>query len=169
VLAGRVVCQSRRNSHGEDLALFRHVGISTFTDREWGDVHGRMARELTSSSRAKTSKVMLDMHAHDSLPLVRNKNVPRAKLTSKGQTTIPMVVRERLGVRQGDAIDFVFLEDGSISVRSVKNDLLALEGLLARPGTRTVSLEEMDAAIAGTAVKRHRRSTVRKPWRARRS
>ena len=95
--------------------------------------------------------------------------MPRAKLTSKGQTTIPTVVRERLGLRQGDAIDFVFLEDGSIGVRSVKDDLLSLEGLLARPGAQTVSLKEMDAAIAGTAVKRDRRSTVRKPRRTRRS
>jgi antitoxin PrlF len=32
--------------------------------------------------------------------------VPRAKLTSKGQVTIPRVVRERLGLETGDEIDF---------------------------------------------------------------
>lgn len=84
--------------------------------------------------------------------------MPRTKLTSKGQTTIPMLVRERLGLRQGDAIDFVFLADGSVALRSVKRDLLSLEGMLAKPGRRTVSLQEMDDAIRATAVKRHGRS-----------
>ena len=32
--------------------------------------------------------------------------MPRAKLTSKGQVTIPRVVRERLGLQTGDEIDF---------------------------------------------------------------
>lgn len=33
--------------------------------------------------------------------------MPRAKLTSKGQVTIPKTVRERLGLRPGEEIDFV--------------------------------------------------------------
>ena len=32
--------------------------------------------------------------------------MPRAKLTSKGQITIPRVVREQLGLQTGDEIDF---------------------------------------------------------------
>ena len=30
----------------------------------------------------------------------------RAKLTSKGQITIPLEVRKRLGIRQGDLVEF---------------------------------------------------------------
>jgi antitoxin PrlF len=82
--------------------------------------------------------------------------MPRSKLTAKGQTTVPMMVRERLGIRYGDTIDFVFQDDGSVAVRSVKHDLLSLEGTLARP-RRAVSIEDMDAAIQKTAAKRHRR------------
>lgn len=33
--------------------------------------------------------------------------VPKAKITRKGQVTIPKDVRERLGVRPGDEIEFV--------------------------------------------------------------
>lgn len=33
--------------------------------------------------------------------------MPKAKITSKGQVTIPKDVRERLGLRPGDAIEFV--------------------------------------------------------------
>jgi AbrB family looped-hinge helix DNA binding protein len=32
--------------------------------------------------------------------------MPRARLTSKGQVTIPIAVRQRLGLRTGDEIDF---------------------------------------------------------------
>ncbi|MGH3808750.1 MAG: AbrB/MazE/SpoVT family DNA-binding domain-containing protein [Pseudonocardiaceae bacterium] len=36
--------------------------------------------------------------------------MPKTKVTSKGQVTIPKDVRERLGLRPGDEIEFV--EDG---------------------------------------------------------
>jgi antitoxin PrlF len=86
----------------------------------------------------------------------------RAKLTSKGQTTIPMMVRERMGLRQGDAIDFVFLEDGSVNMRPVKRTVLSLEGRLARRGRRTVSIDQMSAAIVDHASRRHRHVRRRK-------
>ena len=35
-------------------------------------------------------------------------------VTSKGQVTIPKPVRDRLGVRQGDAIDFRLTADGQV-------------------------------------------------------
>lgn len=33
--------------------------------------------------------------------------MPRTKITSKGQVTVPKDVRERLGLRPGDEIEFV--------------------------------------------------------------
>ena len=38
------------------------------------------------------------------------------KITSKGQVTIPKAVRDRLGLRPGDEIDFVE-DDGVVRVR----------------------------------------------------
>jgi len=84
--------------------------------------------------------------------------MPRSRLTSKGQTTIPLQVRERLGLRQGDAIEFVFQADGSVGLRSTKRDVRSLKGLLYRPGMRTVSIEDMNAAVRQAAVKRYLRS-----------
>ena len=42
-----------------------------------------------------------------------------ARITSKGQITIPKQVREQLGVEPGDALDFHF-EDGRLEVRPVR-------------------------------------------------
>ena len=37
--------------------------------------------------------------------------MPRARMTSKGQVTIPREVRERLGVEPGDALEFTYAGD----------------------------------------------------------
>ncbi|WP_028577375.1 AbrB/MazE/SpoVT family DNA-binding domain-containing protein [Desulfomicrobium escambiense] len=42
-----------------------------------------------------------------------------AKITSKGQTTIPQAVRDALGVRPGDAIVWEVNRDGVARVRKV--------------------------------------------------
>jgi AbrB family looped-hinge helix DNA binding protein len=47
-----------------------------------------------------------------------------ARITSKGQVTIPKQVRERLGVEPGDALDFQF-EDGRLEIRPVRRRHLA--------------------------------------------
>lgn len=46
---------------------------------------------------------------------------PRATLTSKGQITISQEVRQRLGLRQGDQVEFV-VEDGVTVVRPVRGE-----------------------------------------------
>ena len=44
-----------------------------------------------------------------------------AKLTSKGQITVPLGIRERLGVREGDRIEFV-TQGSEIVVRPARGD-----------------------------------------------
>lgn len=41
-------------------------------------------------------------------------------LTAKGQVTIPKNLRDHLGLRPGDQIDFEFLDDLSIRLRPVR-------------------------------------------------
>lgn len=43
-----------------------------------------------------------------------------SKLTSKGQVTIPKPVRDKLGVREGDAVAFEVAEDGQVVVRKAR-------------------------------------------------
>jgi AbrB family looped-hinge helix DNA binding protein len=54
------------------------------------------------------------------------------RITSKGQVTVPKHIREKLGLKPGDAVDFV--EDGGKVrlVRSHRNsELSAADGLIA--------------------------------------
>jgi len=68
-------------------------------------------------------------------------------LTVKGQTTIPKKIRNHLKLRPGDRIDFVVQEDGEVVLKPATLDVRELEGILHRPGRKTVSVEGMTRAI----------------------
>lgn len=76
--------------------------------------------------------------------------MPAATVTSKGQVTIPKAVREILGVKAGDRLVFVQLEDGRIVVEPETVDIRSLRGMLGHQGP-PVTVEEMDEAIARAA------------------
>jgi AbrB family looped-hinge helix DNA binding protein len=76
-----------------------------------------------------------------------------ATLTSKGQTTIPKEIRDRLGLEPGDKLDFVVEADGRVVLRPATRDVRELRGMLRRKGRKPVSLEEMDRAIAEGALR----------------
>ena len=67
-------------------------------------------------------------------------------VTSKGQTTIPKSVRDRLALKAGDRLEFVVQDDGSVLMVPATVSLDELEGMLPRP-SRTVTLDDMDRAI----------------------
>lgn len=68
-------------------------------------------------------------------------------LTSKGQTTIPKVVRDHLGLAPGARIDFEIRPSGEVVLKPTTRDIRTLAGILYREEQRPVSLDEMDAAI----------------------
>ena len=74
-----------------------------------------------------------------------------ARVTSKGQTTIPKQIRQLLNLQPGDQINFVvegdrvYLEPKTIPVESLSSKY---QYLVNRP----VSLEEIDEAIATAIV-----------------
>lgn len=70
--------------------------------------------------------------------------MPTAKLTSKGQITIPKAVRDRLGVDAGDHLEFRFLDDGSLQVARVSGSLASLRCALTAPESRRLSLDDID-------------------------
>jgi antitoxin PrlF len=65
-----------------------------------------------------------------------------ATMTSKGQTTIPLSVRNAAGLHAGDKIHFTVLEDGTIIAR-VKNK--SIRDLAIKPKKqRRVTAEQMN-------------------------
>ncbi len=82
-----------------------------------------------------------------------------AKITSKGQITIPKVIRDTLGVHAGDRIHFLVREDGVVEMFPRTRDLLSLAGLL-RPKVLGVDVEDMDAGIADAVVTEFGRSSA---------
>ena len=74
-----------------------------------------------------------------------------AAITSKGQITIPIEVREDLGLKTHDRIDFVKEEDGRYFIRPKKGSIMNLRGIFKWTG-KPVSIAEMDEAIAAHVV-----------------
>jgi len=74
--------------------------------------------------------------------------MPKATITSKGQLTLPKEIRLRLGVDQGDQVEFRIEADGSITVLSAKGSARRLYGLLETSHGASVSAEDMDRVIS---------------------
>ena len=73
--------------------------------------------------------------------------MPTSTMTSRGQTVIPRLIREHLGLHPGDVIDFVVADDGGVLVRPAVEDVRQLKGLLQRPRRSAVSVQAMNQAI----------------------
>ena len=78
--------------------------------------------------------------------------MPKATITSKGQLTLPKEVRSRLGVAAGDQVEFRIESDGVITVLPAKGGAAHLFGLLRNADADTVTIEDMDRAIADRAA-----------------
>jgi len=76
-----------------------------------------------------------------------------AKMTSKGQITVPKEIRMKLRLNAGDRVRFVVEADGRVRLWPAKRDVSELRGILPKP-KRALSIEEMDAAIRRHAVER---------------
>jgi antitoxin PrlF len=79
-----------------------------------------------------------------------------ATLSSKWQMVIPKPVRDHLRVQPGDQLDFVIQDDGQVVVRPAVLDVRELKGILAKPGRKPVSVEQMKRAIRRGAARRGR-------------
>lgn len=74
-----------------------------------------------------------------------------ATVTSKGQVTIPVAVRTRLGLRPGSRLAFVPTDTGGYEIHVEAGSIQALKGAVSPP-SRPVSVEAMNEAIADGAT-----------------
>jgi AbrB family looped-hinge helix DNA binding protein len=72
----------------------------------------------------------------------------QARLTGKGQVTIPKKIRDYLHLDTGSKIDFVIDENGDVKIIPLNVAAESLSGILHREGIPKASLEEMEQAIA---------------------
>ena len=70
-----------------------------------------------------------------------------AAVTSKGQITIPIEVRVKLGIKPGDRVRFVENEKGEIVLKPTTGSIMDLEGIVPWRG-KPVTIEEMNETIA---------------------
>jgi len=73
--------------------------------------------------------------------------MPTATMTSKGQVTIPIEVREELNLTAGSRIDFIRRDDAYILVPSSR-PISRLSGFFGKYDGEPVSIEEMNEAVA---------------------
>jgi antitoxin PrlF len=57
-------------------------------------------------------------------------SIPAITVTSKGQVTIPVEVREHLGIKPKDRVQFEVSEDGSVTVVPARSHVLASFGVV---------------------------------------
>ena len=68
-------------------------------------------------------------------------------VSSKGQVTIPIVVRQAMGLGAGSRVEFVQNERGEFTMIAMNRSIRELKGCAPALG-RFVSVEEMNEAIA---------------------
>ncbi|MBM3489638.1 MAG: AbrB/MazE/SpoVT family DNA-binding domain-containing protein [Alphaproteobacteria bacterium] len=80
-----------------------------------------------------------------------------ATITSKGQTTIPKDVRDRLRLKAGDRVEFLLQEDGTALMVPTTITLAELQASVPRPRAK-LDLAEIEATIRRRSAKRARRA-----------
>ncbi len=71
----------------------------------------------------------------------------QARLTGKGQVTIPKQIRDYLHLDTGSKIDFVIDQNGEVKVIPLNVAAENLSGILHREGMLPASIEDMEQAI----------------------
>jgi AbrB family looped-hinge helix DNA binding protein len=74
-----------------------------------------------------------------------------ATVTSKGQVTIPVDVRVKLGLRPGARLAFVPTDTGGYEIHLETASIKDLKGAVTRP-PQPVSVDEMNEAVAAAAT-----------------
>ncbi len=120
-----------------------------------------MGIHVSNQKRFFNNDVVLDM-TNKSLTICKepangkDREMPTATLTSKGQITLPKAIRDKFHLHTGDRIEFILRNDEEVVMRPATIDVGELEGILHRSGRPAVTIEEMDAAITEQVSKENR-------------
>jgi len=88
--------------------------------------------------------------------------MPTAKVTSKGQITIPIEVRKALKLKAGDKINFFEAADGKYTFEPKTGSIMDMKGILQKMGYAPLgyapTIEQMDQDILNAASEDYLRS-----------
>ncbi|MBI5141232.1 MAG: AbrB/MazE/SpoVT family DNA-binding domain-containing protein [Nitrospirae bacterium] len=70
-----------------------------------------------------------------------------ARMTSKGQVTIPADVRKRLNIRSGDDLDFRVEPNGTVIILPITRRAQDVFGMLSKDRQPAVSIEDMHTGL----------------------
>ena len=80
----------------------------------------------------------------------------KARVTSKGQVTLPKRLRQSLGIREGDQVEFAMESSQKASVRRIKAPGSS-SGIMKHLAKKSpVTIYEMDKAIRAVAARTKR-------------
>lgn len=71
----------------------------------------------------------------------------RAKVTSKGQITLPKTLRDSLSIHEGDHVEFALETPKKVSIRKLATPGSSVGALRHLAKSKPVAVEEMDEAI----------------------
>ena len=74
------------------------------------------------------------------------RNAHTATITSKGQITMPKLIRNHLQVGKGDRIEFLIGPDGKVTLMPATTDVKKLKGIVGNPH-KPVSVGDMNRVI----------------------
>lgn len=77
--------------------------------------------------------------------------MPEATVTSKGQNTIPVEDRRKLGLQPGDRVEFVIKRSREMVFRPKNTPLTSLLGIMRRNVDKAASVEQMHESIISRA------------------
>ena len=77
-----------------------------------------------------------------------------AKLTSKGQITLPKPIRDYLELHSGDKVEFIIDTKGRVIMQPKTIDISDAFGMVKNK--KSASIEDMNKAIAGRIKRKHK-------------
>lgn len=80
-----------------------------------------------------------------------------ATITSKGQVTIPKKIRDKLGLKPGDKVDFEVNDKGKLEVSTKTYSIMDTAGILYRPGQKAKTIEEMNQGVSDYLRKKYKK------------
>ena len=71
--------------------------------------------------------------------------ISESTITAKGQTTVPLSIREQIGAPPGTRLVWHVMPDGALIVRAKTRSVLDLAGSLKAPKGKPVAIDAMNA------------------------